>query len=117
MGKLTTHVLDTHVGLPAGGVRIELRMIAPDAPHAIGSYKTADNGRVADALLEGDAFRPGRYELTFHVGEYFRSRGLQLPDPAFIEEAVVRIGIADASQHYHVPLLITPWSYSVYRGG
>jgi 5-hydroxyisourate hydrolase len=117
MGKLTTHVLDTHAGIPAGGVRIELHTIVSGATRSIGTYVTADNGRVPNALLEDDAFRSGRYELTFHIGEYFRSRGVQLPDPAFMEEVVVRIGIADASQHYHVPLLVTPWSYSVYRGG
>jgi 5-hydroxyisourate hydrolase len=117
MGKLTTHVLDTHAGIPAGGVRVELHAIVSGATRSIGTYVTADNGRVLSSLLEGDALHRGRYELTFHIGEYFRNRGVQLPDPAFIEEAVVRIGIADASQHYHVPLLITPWSYSVYRGG
>lgn len=117
MGKLTTHILDTHAGTPAGGVHIELHTIVSGATSLIGTYVTADNGRVMSPLLDDAAFRPGRYQLTFHVGEYFRSRGLQLPEPAFIEEALVRIGIADASQHYHVPLLITPWSYSVYRGG
>ena len=117
MGKLTTHVLDTHAGMPAGSVRIELHTIVSGAIRSIGTSVTANDGRVPSALLEGDAFRPGRYELTFHIGEYFRRRGVPLPDPAFIEEAVVRIGIADASQHYHVPLLVTPWSYSVYRGG
>lgn len=117
MGKLTTHILDTHAGLPAGGVRIELQTIVSGATSSIATYVTADNGRVVSPLLEDDAFRAGRYQLTFYIGEYFRSRGLPLPDPAFIEDAVVRIGIADANQHYHVPLLITPWSYSVYRGG
>ncbi|HEY0685941.1 MAG TPA: hydroxyisourate hydrolase [Steroidobacter sp.] len=117
MGRLTTHVLDTHAGMAAGGVRIELHTIVSGATRSIGTYMTADDGRVTHALLEGDAFRRGRYQLTFHIGEYFRGRGIPLPDPAFIEEAIVRIGIADASQHYHVPLLVTPWSHSVYRGG
>ena len=78
---------------------------------------TSDNGRLAAPLLSGAALHTGRYTLTFHVAEYFRGRGVALPEPAFIEQAVIRIGIADADQHYHVPLLITPWSYSVYRGG
>lgn len=117
MGKLTTHVLDTHSGQPAAGVRIELRTLAGGASRLIGSYVTADNGRCAQSLLEDTAFSKGRYELTFHVADYFRARNAPIPDPAFIEEAVIRIGIADESQHYHVPLLITPWSYSVYRGG
>jgi len=117
MGKLTTHVLDTHSGVPAAGVRIELREIASIGSLLIGAFVTADNGRCAEPLLQEERFRRGRYELTFHVAEYFRARSIALPDPAFIEEAVVRIGIAHPDQHYHVPLLITPWSYSVYRGG
>lgn len=117
MGKLTTHVLDTHSGIPAGGIRIELRAVMPTETQLLGVFVTAENGRCADALLADERFFPGRYELTFQVGDYFRRRGVALADPAFIEEAVVRIGIADASQHYHVPLLMTPWSYSVYRGG
>lgn len=117
MGKLTTHVLDTHSGLPAAGVRIELRTLADGAAQLIGSYVTADNGRCAQSLLEDATFSKGRYELTFHVADYFRGRSVPIADPPFIDAAVVRIGIADASQHYHVPLLITPWSYSVYRGG
>lgn len=117
MGKLTTHVLDTHSGIPAGGVRIELRAVMPTESQLLGVFVTAENGRCADALLQDERFLQGRYELTFQVGDYFRRRGVALCDPAFVEEAIVRIGIADASQHYHVPLLMTPWSYSVYRGG
>ena len=103
MGKLTTHVLDTHSGRPAGGVRIELRTLAGDASQLIGNYVTADNGRCAQNLLEDATFSQGRYELTFHIADYFRSRGVPIPEPAFIDAAVIRIGIADASQHYHVP--------------
>lgn len=117
MGKLTTHVLDTQSGIPAAGVRIELRQLLTTQTQLLGIYVTAQNGRSAGALLEDERFQPGRYELTYNVGEYFRQRGVTLSDPAFIEEAVIRIGIADADQHYHVPLLMTPWSYSVYRGG
>lgn len=117
MGKLTTHVLDTHSGIPAAGVRIELRALTTGEPQLLGIFVTNDNGRCAEALLEDDGFQQGRYELTYHVADYFRSRGVALADPAFIEEAIVRIGIANPSQHYHVPLLVTPWSYSVYRGG
>jgi 5-hydroxyisourate hydrolase len=78
---------------------------------------TGRDGRCHAPLLAGDEFRPGRYALTFHVAEYFRGRAVVLPDPPFLEEVVVRIGIAQADQHYHVPLLVSPWSYSVYRGG
>ena len=117
MGKLTTHVLDTHSGIPAAGVRIEVRELLPAQAQLLGIYMTMENGRCVGALLDDERFHPGRYELTFHVGDYFRGRGVALSDPAFIEEAIVRIGIAHADQHYHVPLLMTPWSYSVYRGG
>lgn len=117
MGQLTTHVLDISAGLPAAGVRIDLheRLSASSAPLA--TVTTGKDGRVAAPLLAGEAFRAGRYTLTFHVASYFRSRGVVLPEPAFIEEAVIQIGVAHPDQHYHVPLLIAPWSYSVYRGG
>jgi 5-hydroxyisourate hydrolase len=117
MGKLTSHVLDTHSGIPAAGIRIELRELTSTGSQLLGAFVTAENGRCSEPLLQDERFQRGRYELTFHVADYFRSRNLALPEPAFIEEAVVRIGIAQADQHYHVPLLITPWSYSVYRGG
>ncbi len=116
MGQLTTHVLDTSAGLPAAGVRIELHEWGP-APKLLASVATGSDGRCPAPLISGDAFRAGRYALTFHVAEYFRGRGLALPEPAFIEEAVIRFGIAHPDQHYHVPLLVSPWSYSVYRGG
>jgi 5-hydroxyisourate hydrolase len=115
MGQLTTHVLDISAGKPAAGVRIELERAEAAMP--IASVATGPDGRCAAPLLAGESFRSGRYVLTFHLAEYFRGRGLALPEPAFLEVAVIRIGIADAGQHYHVPLLISPWSYSIYRGG
>jgi 5-hydroxyisourate hydrolase len=117
MGQLTTHVLDTSAGLPAGGLRIDLHSWLAETPTLVTSVTTGKDGRVSKPLLAGADFRAGRYMLTFHVATYFRERGVALTDPAFIEEAVIRIGIAHPDQHYHVPLLITPWSYSVYRGG
>jgi 5-hydroxyisourate hydrolase len=118
MGELTTHVLDVTVGVPAAGVRIDVHEErAAGAPLALVTAVTAANGRLAAPLLAGSALHRGSYRLTFHVAEYFRGRGVTLPEPAFIEHAVIHIGIADSGQHYHVPLLITPWSYSVYRGG
>lgn len=117
MGQLTTHVLDTSAGRPAAGLRIELHALEPAASSPLASAVTGSDGRLSAPLLAGPDLRRGRYALTFHVADYFRSRGVPLSDPAFIEEAVIRIGIADPEQHYHVPLLITPWSYSVYRGG
>ena len=118
MGQLTTHVLDISAGLPAAGLRIDLHAWTSEAPPTlITSVATGKDGRVPKPLLAGADFRAGRYMLTFHVATYFRERGVALTDPAFIEEAVIRIGIAHPDQHYHVPLLIAPWSYSVYRGG
>jgi 5-hydroxyisourate hydrolase len=114
MGQLTTHVLDTSAGIAAAGVRVELLPL-DGAPAAAIVRTTGSDGRCAALLADGD-FRAGRYALTYHTAAYFRARGIQLPEPAFFEQAVIRIGIADASQHYHVPLLISPWSYSVYRG-
>jgi 5-hydroxyisourate hydrolase len=116
MGKLTTHVLDTSAGIPAGGVRIDVHDITR-ATQLLGTFITGVDGRCTTPLLEGEGLRSARYTLTFHVGEYFRRRGHELPDPAFFDQAVIQIGIAAPEQHYHVPLLVSPWSYSVYRGG
>jgi 5-hydroxyisourate hydrolase len=116
MGQLTTHVLNISTGLPAAGVRIELHAHTPDGLRLLASTATGADGRVA-ALLSGASFKNGRYLLTFHTAEYFRAQGVSLPEPAFLEQASVQIGIAAADQHYHVPLLIAPWSYCVYRGG
>lgn len=118
MGQLTTHVLDISAGLPASGLQIEVQEWPPAAASRPVAYATTGlDGRLPAPLLSGEGLRAGRYALTFHIGTYFRGRGVVLPQPAFLEEAVIRIGIADPSQHYHVPLLISPWSYSVYRGG
>jgi 5-hydroxyisourate hydrolase len=117
MGQLTTHVLDTSAGLPAAGIMIELHELAVTPPRLLAAVSTGRDGRCAAPLLTGNEFRSGRYELTFHVADYFRARGVSLPEPPFIEHAVIRFGIAQPAEHYHVPLLISPWSYSVYRGG
>jgi 5-hydroxyisourate hydrolase len=117
MGQLTTHVLDTSAGLPAAGIRIEVHDLAVATPRLLVTVATGLDGRCPAPLLTGSDFHSGRYALTFYVSEYFLARGFALPVPAFIEDVVVRVGIADAAQHYHVPLLISPWSYSVYRGG
>jgi 5-hydroxyisourate hydrolase len=117
MGQLTTHVLDISAGTPAAGVGIEVWKTGSESPKLLASVSTGTDGRAPGTLISGSGFQAGRYTLTFHIAEYFRRRGVALPVPAFIEEAVIRIGIADPDQHYHVPLLISPWSYSVYRGG
>jgi 5-hydroxyisourate hydrolase len=117
MGQLTTHVLDISAGKPAAGIRIEVHELTVASPALLVSTATGPDGRCPAPLLAGAAFRAGRYALTFYLAEYFRIRGLALPEPPFIEDAVIRIGIAHSEQHYHVPLLVSPWSYSVYRGG
>ena len=113
MGRLTTHVLDTASGRPARGMRVDLVAAGNAAP--LVSLRTDDDGR-APVLLQADAFAPGRYELRFHVADYFRARGTALPDPPFLDVVVVAFGVGDAAAHYHVPLLVSPWSYSTYRG-
>jgi len=117
---LSTHVLDTANGCPAAGVRVELYRVESSQ---LGEHKTLlmesqtnDDGRLESPLLEGEAFARGLYELVFHAGDYFKTQSLALPDPLFIDQVVIRFGIADATQHYHVPLLVSPWSYSTYRG-
>lgn len=121
MGKLTTHVLNVAAGIPAAGMRIELRAGTAAASALsdmtpIDSVITNSDGRCSAPLLQGSAFGIGRYSLTFHVAAYFRAMGQQLPDPPFLDEVVLAFGIADAHQSYHVPLLVSPWSYSTYRG-
>lgn len=114
MGRLTTHILDIAHGRPAAGVLVELRRIASPAP--VASARTNADGRCEPPLLEGAAFLPGEYELLFHVGAYFRDLGVKLADPPFLDRIPIRFGIAAADQHYHVPLLVSPWAYSTYRG-
>ena len=121
MGKLTTHVLNVAAGIPAAGMRIELRTAtttsrAPADMALIGAAQTNADGRCSSPLLHGAAFRAGLYSLTFHVAAYFRTLGHDLPEPPFLDEVVIAFGIADPNQDYHVPLLVSPWSYSTYRG-
>ncbi|MEJ1156940.1 hydroxyisourate hydrolase [Prosthecomicrobium sp. N25] len=115
MGRLTTHVLDTTTGLPARGLVVELWSAGP-APALIRTVTTNDDGRIDGPVLEGDAFRAGVYELRFHAGDYLRASGAALPEPAFLDVIPIRFGIADPSRHYHVPLLVSPYGYSTYRG-
>jgi len=116
MGKLTTHVLDTASGEPAAGMRIDLVLIGSVGAHVIATVRTNREGRTDAPLMDEASMRAGIYELTFHVGDYFRARGVAMPDPPFLDRVPVRVGIADPSAHYHVPLLCSPWSYSTYRG-
>ncbi|PXW27669.1 hydroxyisourate hydrolase [Paraburkholderia caballeronis] len=117
MGKLTTHVLDTANGRPGAGIRIELHALASgDARRLLKTTVTNQDGRCDAPLLEGEAFVAGEYELVFHAGDYFAATGAALPQPRFVDRVVLRFGVADADAHYHVPLLVSPWSYSTYRG-
>ena len=113
---LTTHVLDTARGLPAQGVAIDVHQLIDGERRHVATATTADNGRTALPLVSGSEGTPGVYEMTFHIGEYFRRAGIPLPAPPFLDEVVIRVGLADALQHYHVPLLVSPYGYSTYRG-
>ena len=116
MGRLTTHVLDTAHGRPAAGMAVTLYRRSGDRYDAIKVITTNADGRADAPLLEGSALLPGRYRLAFAAGAYFRGCGLTLPDPPFVDEIGIDFGVADANAHYHVPLLVSPWSYSTYRG-
>ena len=112
MAGLTTHVLDTMHGKPAAGVAVRL-----SKGHAVlVETQTNADGRVDQPLLTGEALAPGAYRLAFEVGAYFRDLGVALPEPAFLETVVIDFGVADVGAHYHVPLLVSPFAYSTYRG-
>ena len=115
MGRLTTHVLDTASGGPAAGLKIELYLLDGGTVHLKTVHTNAD-GRADGPILEGAAFLQGHYELRFHAGDYLRAQGLKLPEPAFLDVIPIRFGIANSSRHYHVPLLLSPYGYSTYRG-
>lgn len=117
MGRLTTHVLDTANGCPGEGISIRLfRLSADGAMVLLREAVTNDDGRVDAPLLEGEAFAVGTYLLEFAAGDYFRARGVKLAEPAFLDIVPIRFAIADAGAHYHVPLLVSPYGYSTYRG-
>lgn len=112
MGKLTTHVLDTANGQPGAGIGVKLFSMV-NGRHLVASATTNEDGRTDSALLDGDTFLTGTYELEYSVGDYFRDHGVA--DPPFLDDVVIRVTLA-ADDHYHVPLLVSPWSYSTYRG-
>ncbi len=115
MGKLTTHVLNTTTGQPAYGVAWICYFVEPERCR-IATGQTNRYGRTDSPILEASDLKVGTYELIFMVGDYFRLEGLTLPKPSFLEEVVLRFGIAAATEHYHVPLLVSPYGYSTYRG-
>jgi 5-hydroxyisourate hydrolase len=116
MGKLTTHILDTAHGCPGAGIGIALFRVTEGVRSPLGRFVSNADGRCDAPLLADDALRVGVYELEFEAGAYFARRGAALPEPPFVDRVTLRFGIADASAHYHVPLLVSPWSYSTYRG-
>lgn len=114
-GKLTTHVLDTAAGRPAAGMRIVLYRIDGETRTKIRESMTNDDGRCDAPLLQGADFRTGTYELVFFAGDYLRAGNASLPDPLFLDQVPIRFGMAE-EKHYHVPLLVSPYGYSTYRG-
>lgn len=114
--KLSTHVLDTAHGCPAEGMQIELWSLAGKQPKLIKTVRTNADGRTDHPLLDAGEVEPGFYELIFYVGDYFAGKTTNYPDLPFLEKVPVRFGVADATAAYHVPLLVSPWAYSTYRG-
>ena len=114
-GKLTTHVLDTALGVPAEGIVVTLDRFGGKTRERVASATTNADGRLDTPLMEGAGFYTGEYEIVFRAGQYLRSVGHELPDPAFLDDIPIRFGIADET-HYHVPLLLSPYGYSTYRG-
>lgn len=112
MARISTHVLDTSRGEPARGIAIDLHFCAKLLMSAV----TNIDGRTDQPLVTADRLEAGVYELTFHAGDYFRSLGIELPNPPFLNDVIIRFGVADPSGNYHVPLLLSPYGYSTYRG-
>jgi 5-hydroxyisourate hydrolase len=117
VGHLSTHVLDTMNGCPAAGMHVKLQRLDAAQVTTLKTFVLNHDGRNdGGALLDAQAIAVGRYRLVFSVAPYFRAQGAKLPEPAFLDEVLLDFGIADASGRYHVPLLVSPWAYSTYRG-
>jgi 5-hydroxyisourate hydrolase len=117
LAGVTTHVLDITLGRPAEGVRVELYELAGGSERKlVADLATNADGRTDKPLISADQARSGRFELLFHAGDYFRRRRAELADPPFLDVIPIRFGVADPQAHYHVPLIVSPWSYSSYRG-
>lgn len=115
-GYLTTHVLDTARGVPAAGLTVELYRLGPGAPELLARMVTNADGRTDSPILPKDAFATGTYELVFDAGAYLDATGVAPEKPRFLDRVPIRFGISDAGAHYHVPLLLSPFGYSTYRG-
>lgn len=116
MGKLSTHVLDTARGVPAAGVSLELFAADGERWIPLRAAVTNADGRTDAPLLQDAAVRRGRYRLVFAAGDYFRRTGADLPDPPFVDRVTIDFGVAEPGGSYHVPLLVSPWAWSTYRG-
>jgi 5-hydroxyisourate hydrolase len=116
MAGITTHVLDSCSGKPGAGMRVDFSVLEGGSYRFVKTVYTNREGRTDKMVLSPEATRVGQYELLFHVQEYFAKQGLKLPEPPFIDTVPVRFGVFDVQQHYHVPMLATPWSCTTYRG-
>jgi len=115
MTKLTTHVLDVYSGKPGKGIKVDLYYINNNKREKLNSVILNDDGRTEKALVEGVNFKEGKYELIFFIGGYFKQI-TETPKIPFLDDVIIKFGISNAKEHYHVPLLVSPWSYSTYRG-
>jgi len=116
MGKLSTHVLDITQGKPGAGVKVKLFRVEGSSKVLLKTDTTNQDGRCETPLLAGGEVVAGKYELVFAAGDYFAGRGVALPEPRFVDEVVIAFGIADVNASYHVPIVVSPWAYSTYRG-
>lgn len=116
MGRLSTHVLDTTNGSPAAGMRIDFSIREGERWIVLKTVQTNSDGRTDEPLMTGEAMCTGEFQLVFYVADYFRGKGVKLPNPPFLDRVPLAFGISDRDAHYHVPLLCTPWSYGTYRG-
>ncbi len=115
MTKLTTHVLDVYSGKPGKGIKVDLYIVQNNNKEKLNSTILNNDGRSDRPLIEGENFKEGKYELVFFVGDYFKKIA-DTPKIPFLDDVVIKFGISNAKEHYHVPLLVSPWSYSTYRG-
>ena len=115
MTKLTTHVLDIYSGKPGKGIKVDLYYVQNNKREKLNSVTLNNDGRGDKPLIEGKNFKEGKYELIFFVGDYFK-KIIETATIPFLDEVVVKFGISNSNEHYHVPLLVSPWSYSTYRG-
>jgi 5-hydroxyisourate hydrolase len=116
MARISTHVIDVSHGLPAQGIAVELHLVKGAERRLLAAVTTNADGRTDSPLVSSDTIEPGIYELTFHAADYFHRVGVPVTDPPFLGVVIVRVGLSDAHRNYHVPLLLSPYGYSTYRG-